>query len=167
MSDELKQHELTENFFDLLLYFALEMRGKDSPDLFYQGQGNILYALSERDGQSQKELAEGLSISAPSVTEFVNKLVKKGLVQKNHSKKDKRVTLINLTAAGKQVISEGHQSEISGWNLLSDADQDKLAKLFQTIIAGMAAKYNGPNDKQRLASMRQSFLAMVTKGKEK
>ncbi len=49
------------------------------------------------------EIAEALSVTVPTVTVCVNKLVKKGYVTKNRSEKDARIAIIELTPAGKKM----------------------------------------------------------------
>lgn len=83
MRDHLTQHQLTEKFYELTMLFELEARQANQPALARQGQGNILLALGQEDHLPQKELVNRLQISAPSTTEFVNKLISKGLVTKS------------------------------------------------------------------------------------
>lgn len=159
MTDRLTQHELTEKFFDLTLLFELEMQQKTSAPLLYQGQGNILMALGEQDGQSQKALSQRLKISAPSTTEFVSKLVKKGLVKKQRSEKDKRVTLISLTDAGRKSLQTVDQADISAWQLLTESQQKQFGQLMDTLITKLTAQYSDPESKQQLAGLRRRFVS--------
>ncbi|WP_040471866.1 MarR family winged helix-turn-helix transcriptional regulator [Lentilactobacillus kisonensis] len=161
MSGQLAQHELTEKFFDLSLLFALDMQGKDNPSLLFQGQGNILLALDEKASMSQRELAEKLQISPPTITEFVNKLVKKDLVTKTRSQKDKRVVIVSLTGAGKHAVAAVDHSDLSGWQYLSPQQQAQMATLMEIIIHGLTQKYSDPTSKQILASMRRQFFKLV------
>lgn len=162
MADEITTHHLTEKFFDLTMLFNLEMQEKDGTPFLYQGQGNILMALGKQDGLSQRQLAEQLDISAPSVTEFVNKLVKKGLVTKTRSAKDKRVFLIHLTAAGRQSQQQVTGADIAEWDLLTPQQQTEFAKMLDILISGVQSKYNDDASKQALASLRRHFLARAS-----
>ena len=49
------------------------------------------------------EIAEVLSVTVPTVTVCVNKLVKKGYVTKTKSEKDARIAIIELTAEGQKM----------------------------------------------------------------
>lgn len=158
MADELTTHMLTEKFFNLTMYFTLEMQQKAGSQLLYQGQGNVLMALGEQDGLTLKELTTKLQIAAPSTTEFVNKLVKKGLVSKTRSEKDKRKMIVRLTAAGRESLSEVDQADISEWQLLSESEQQQFAALMDQLIAGLASKYSDPTSKQQLANLKQHFI---------
>lgn len=67
----------------------------------FQGQGKILLALSDNDDLSQKDLVERLNMTPQSVAEFVRKLESRGLVSRQKSITDKRVTIVSLTENGR------------------------------------------------------------------
>ncbi|AEV95911.1 MarR family winged helix-turn-helix transcriptional regulator [Pediococcus claussenii] len=161
MNQHLSQHKLTEKFFSLSMLFNLEMMGKGDVPMLYQGQGNILMALGEQDGLSQKQLADKLSISSPSVNEFVNKLVKKQMVKKVHSKKDRRVVQIFLTDQGRLSLKQVEKEDLSGWSFLSAEQQTEFGELLDVLLKGLTDRYSDPKSKQQLASLRQQFLKRV------
>ncbi|KLD59331.1 hypothetical protein WP50_19290, partial [Lactiplantibacillus plantarum] len=74
-----------------------------------EGQGKILLALADEDHLSQKQLASRLGMSPQSTSEFVYKLVNRQLVTLSKSTKDRRVNLVNLTAAGRKEIASAAQ----------------------------------------------------------
>lgn len=163
MSNQITEHHLTEKFFNLTMLFELEMQQKDGSPFLYQGQGNILMALGKEDGLSQKQLAERLGISAPSVTEFVNKLVSKGLVTKTRSTTDKRIFKINLTAAGRQTQSQVTNADISEWDLLTPDQQQVFGHLLDLLITGLQEKYDDDASKKALASLQRQFISRAIK----
>lgn len=65
-------------------------------------------AKDEEQGRSISELASDLKITLPSVTVAVNKLTKKGYVEKVRSAQDGRQVFVKLTRQGHKVNS-GHQ----------------------------------------------------------
>jgi DNA-binding MarR family transcriptional regulator len=66
---------------------------------------HMLEAVGENgdDGMPLYELAQALGLSAPTVTVAINKLQKKGYVEKSKSEKDKRSVTVALTRAGKKM----------------------------------------------------------------
>lgn len=100
---------------------------------FFQGQGKILLALSQKDGLSQKELATNLDLTAQSTAEFVNKLVKKDLVTKEKSDKDRRMTVIHLTDLGRQKIDTESSKIPDFLKVLSDEELDQLTHILTKI----------------------------------
>ncbi len=79
------------------------------PRITVEGQGKILLALADEDHLSQKQLASRLGMSPQSTSEFVYKLVNRQLVTLSKSTKDRRVNLVNLTAAGRKEIASAAQ----------------------------------------------------------
>lgn len=65
-------------------------------------------AKGQEEGKTISELSEMQSISLPSVTLAINKLVKKGYVIKNKSPQDGRVVNVTLTKRG-QKVNNVHQ----------------------------------------------------------
>ena len=65
-------------------------------------------AKGQEEGKTISELSEMQSISLPSVTLAINKLVKKGYVIKSKSPQDGRVVNVTLTKRG-QKVNNVHQ----------------------------------------------------------
>jgi DNA-binding MarR family transcriptional regulator len=72
----------------------------------FPGQPPLLFALTRKDGQSQKELAEQLHIQPATITVMLNRMVKTGLVERRTDDKDQRVSRVFLTEKGKLAQSE-------------------------------------------------------------
>lgn len=69
-----------------------------------KSQSMILFQL-DRDGRiSQKELAEKLNVSAPSVTSMIQKMEKAGYIVRNVDEKDQRMMRLDLSEKGKACI---------------------------------------------------------------
>jgi len=62
-----------------------------------KSQSMILFQL-HRDGRiSQKELAQKLNVSAPSITSMIQKMEKSGYIVRNVDEKDQRMMRLDLT----------------------------------------------------------------------
>lgn len=61
---------------------------------------HLLEAIGNREGLTISEISEQMGISLPSVTAAINKLVKKGYVEKTRSQVDGRVVHVTLTKMG-------------------------------------------------------------------
>jgi DNA-binding MarR family transcriptional regulator len=70
----------------------------------YRGQAPILLILSERNGLTQKEIAEELKIKPSTVTLILRRMRKRGLISSVRDERDKRYTKIYLTEEGKKFI---------------------------------------------------------------
>ncbi|MFS0892002.1 MarR family winged helix-turn-helix transcriptional regulator [Peribacillus frigoritolerans] len=69
----------------------------------HAGQDNLLCKLWRKDGLTQVELCDRLNCEAPTVTNMVKALEKKGLIIRQKDPNDKRISRIYLTDAGKQI----------------------------------------------------------------
>lgn len=69
----------------------------------YVGQPPILKYLSEHNDATQKEIAEFLHISPPSVATSLKRMEESGLVVRLENKKDARRNTVKLTKKGKEL----------------------------------------------------------------
>ncbi|PRS35501.1 MarR family transcriptional regulator [Bacillus sp. NMCC4] len=67
------------------------------------GQDNLLCKLWREDGLTQIELCNKLNCEAPTVTNMVKALEKKGLIIRRKDCTDKRITRIFLTDTGRNL----------------------------------------------------------------
>jgi len=67
-------------------------------------QWAVLVRLSEQDGLNMTELGNLLYFDKPTTTGVVNRLVKKKYVKKVKNRKDRRVTHVFITDAGKDAM---------------------------------------------------------------
>ena len=72
------------------------------------GQAGILVILQMMGPMSQRELADRVHITPPSVNVDVQKLEKLGYVRKEQDEKDQRMTKIHLTDSGEKTIENMH-----------------------------------------------------------
>ncbi len=70
----------------------------------YFGQPPILKYLNEHKNATQKEIANHLHISAPSVATSLKRMEESGLVTRLESKEDARKNVLKLTKKGKELI---------------------------------------------------------------
>ena len=70
----------------------------------YVGQPPILKYLSEHNDATQKEIAEFLHVSPPSVATSLKRMEESGLVVRLENKKDARRNSIKLTKKGKELV---------------------------------------------------------------
>ena len=91
---------------------------------------NVLTMLETDGPQSMSHLAEALDVSVASMTGIVDRMVKRGLVERRHEEKDRRVVLVSPTDAGLNVFREIDQRRRSGLGkLLERLDDAELEGL--------------------------------------
>ncbi|MBC7299981.1 MAG: MarR family transcriptional regulator [Nocardia sp.] len=106
-------------------------------------QGKTLTAL-RRGPVAMRALAETLGCDASNVTGIINRLEKRGLVRREASAADRRVTTLVITAEGERVtdaIRAKMRATRDGLNELSAQDRDRLYTLLERVfVAHLAAR---------------------------
>lgn len=67
-----------------------------------RGQATVLCVVARRDGMTQSEIAEQLSVQGATVTTMLQKLEEAGLVVRRRDPDDNRLVRVYLTEAGLQ-----------------------------------------------------------------
>lgn len=96
---------------DTLRLRVWEERGLTLPQL------RILFYVRAHPGATTNMLAKLLSLTAPTVSGLVDKLVRAGLVARGQHPDDRRIIPLLLTATGHEVVSEirqGNQAYLLG-----------------------------------------------------
>jgi DNA-binding MarR family transcriptional regulator len=105
----------------------------------FGGQIFVLFALWERDGQSQAEIAERLNVSAPAVNKMVRSLSEADLVTTERSSADARITAVRLTDFGRKIRETvellWQEAESRFAEPLSPAERLMLAEILGKIRA--------------------------------
>lgn len=123
----------------------LSSRASESSVGLSAAQLFVLQRLAERDGLSISELASETLTHQSSVSVVVAKLVARRLVRRAISTRDRRRTILSLTAKGRRVLAGAPEPMqvrlISALAELSDADVARLARLLArwTAAAGIDA----------------------------
>ena len=104
----------------------------------------ILVLLQEYQELSLQEIAKKLGITKASTTTLISSLVNKQLISKRNDKKDKRITLVSLTSAGTDLLTETLKQH-SLWiekitNNLSDNDVAIFKKVLSQIYENVLTK---------------------------
>jgi DNA-binding MarR family transcriptional regulator len=105
------------------------MRGREThhPGELSYAQYGLLFALSDGEPRSSRELALAADVSPATAAEMLDSLAASGLVERTRSHDDKRIVLTSLTQRGKAVIEERHARYEPRWRAaLAGFTQDEL-----------------------------------------
>lgn len=81
------------------------------------------------------ELAEVLNITLPSVTVAINKLMKKGYVEKVRGEEDGRIVYVSLTRQGRRIDSAHryfHESMVR--SIIRDMTESEMQALYKGVM---------------------------------
>jgi DNA-binding MarR family transcriptional regulator len=83
---------------------------------------NVLALLEGHGPLAMSKLAEALDISVASMTGIIDRMEKRGLVERRHDLEDRRVVLVHPAAGGRQLFSD-----------IDDRRRHGLAKLLDSL----------------------------------
>jgi len=108
-----------------------------------ENQFGVLEALLHLGPLNQGELAKKLLRSAGNMTMVIDNLEKRGLVRREPGVEDRRVNVVHLTDAGRELIARifpGHVHAIlREMGVLTPAEQDELGRLCRKLGRGLGA----------------------------
>lgn len=113
----------------------------------HQGEFDVIATL-RRSGHpyamTPTELHEGLMLSSGAMTSRLDRLERKGLIERVPSPNDRRSTLVRLTPAGLALIDKmlplHVANEQQALSSLTQKEQGQLDALLAKLIVGLAAK---------------------------
>ncbi len=112
-----------------------------------RGSGRILEALSEKEGRSQKDLAEKLDIRPQSVSEAVGRMEEEGWILRRPDPGDGRGVLVFLTEKGarrrEEVRREKEALAKRFFAVLNQSEKETLFSLLQKINGAFDAGKGG------------------------
>ncbi len=105
-------------------------------------QMGCLRALAQNDGMSQKDLAELLHLSRPSITTMLNAIEGQGVISRRTDAQDRRLTRVYLTRKGREIEHEMHTGVAYYINhtvgALSADEQKSLERLLTRLADNIA-----------------------------
>jgi len=122
-------------FFTTSRLIYKQSKGKDRPDFFSFLQLETLGYVKDNKKPLMKEVAGFLSITSPSVTPLINRLVKLGMLERCFDKNDRRAIRLSLTSKGQKALSKEFKKVSAQMRKtlmeLSSKEQKNLVEIFQ------------------------------------
>ena len=102
---------------------------------------HVLTALETEGPLAMKRLAELMDVSDASATGIVDRMEKRGLVERRHGTEDRRVVLVHPTAAGATIFTDiaAHRRGMLQ-QVLAELTEDEMASLLVGMRAIHAAR---------------------------
>lgn len=101
---------------------------------------NVVSLLEAEGPQSMSQIAQALDVSDASATGIVDRMERRGLVERQHATDDRRLVLVHITDAGSAVFSSlraKRREHLS--RLLNELTDDELAAMLTGLRAMRAA----------------------------
>lgn len=104
----------------------------------------ILHEVAHEGEVSVGEVAKAISLSQGTVTGILERMEKKGLVNRRRSNSDRRRVLVKTTATGKQLLESApplmQEAFVERFSGLQDWEQTMILSSLQRLITIMDAK---------------------------
>lgn len=112
------------------------------------GQLPVFFALAAGDALTQKQLAKTASIEQPTMAATLSRMERNGLIERQPDPRDRRSSLITLTAEGRKKVDEVmaatravNEEALSG---LQTEERDAYLHGLRTIIATLGGTEDEP-----------------------
>jgi DNA-binding MarR family transcriptional regulator len=104
------QKEVLKHFREIYIQAKSELKDNVKKTGLSGSQLWIMQQIYNFSGISNSELAKNLTLHVSTCSILVNKLIKKGLVEKTRSPTDERRIVLTITSKGKQLMSKAPKS---------------------------------------------------------
>lgn len=132
-----KPHEAVRALQDILLYISNDTSGTWMGLDVTMPQMKVLMLLRENGALRVGVLARHLTVSTPTITGIVDRLVRQELVRREDDPTDRRVVLNVLTKRGEELMdrlrNRGDVELSRVINTLSSQEQDDLTRLLTRV----------------------------------
>ncbi len=109
----------------------------------YYGQPPILKFISENKNVTQKEIADFLHVSAPSIATSLKRMEESGLVVRVENKKDARRNSVKLTKKGKELVEYADNLFLRiddvAYNGFTEEEMDTLIRFLERMNNNLKA----------------------------
>jgi DNA-binding MarR family transcriptional regulator len=102
---------------------------------------NVLTALEAEGPLSMRRLAEAMDVSDASATGIVDRMEKRGLVERRHGTGDRRMVLVQATGAGEQIFRDmaAHRRIVLS-KVMAELNEEEMTALLVGMRAIHAAR---------------------------
>lgn len=132
----------TDDYLLYLLARASEVVSREfhdslRPDGISVPYWRVLATLSDRDGMTIGELADIVLMQQPTLTKVIDRMMRDGLVTREHDSDDRRRVLVRISSVGRKKVGnllararQHEQSVLDGY----DGDAERLKDVLRSLI---------------------------------
>ncbi|MGI6736137.1 MAG: nitronate monooxygenase [Anaerovoracaceae bacterium] len=119
-----KIRELLDKIYNVTLRYEQQAAAQIDNGALSMSELRTLEAIGPRESRTMSQVSWALNIRISTLTTAINKLVKKGYVERYRIPEDRRVVMIKLTAEGNRVVQE-YRKLTNGIIIEAVADMDE------------------------------------------
>lgn len=104
-------------------------------------QYTILSLVDRHEGISSAELSRRFFVTAQTMNEIINGMVKRGLLSRKEDADNKRILRLKLTARGRKTLKDcdaiADEIEQSAFDWMAGAEQERLRESLRALTRGL------------------------------
>ncbi len=100
---------------------------------FTHAQWGIIHELMKRESTTTKELSDVFGLTKSAITQQVNSLEKKGVLERNKNPEDHREQIITITDKFKDKTKDLHKTMIKKMAIIFEVLDDKELDVFEKL----------------------------------
>ncbi|MGW8369321.1 MAG: MarR family winged helix-turn-helix transcriptional regulator, partial [Gammaproteobacteria bacterium] len=101
-------------------------------------QYTVLKCAAAVDGASQADLVDGTGIDRSTLADIVRRLVQRGFIERERTRRDARMYAVHVTESGRQLLAETEHSTTAAeqtlLNAVEPADREAFLRSLRSII---------------------------------
>ena len=101
------------------------------------GQAQILFVLDQSGGLSQRELAEYLNLTPPSITAAIQKMERLGYIQRKPDEKDQRIMRLSLTEKSRECLEYIRDVQREMDRILQKGLSEEEVKILKKLLSSI------------------------------
>ena len=133
------EQNLSEELYNLLAELLNRKLNRTVLDSIRGEYGVLRYLLYVEDHASAGRLSEQLHVVPGRITDTLNSLERKSLIERHSDPKDRRRVLVSITDAGReqaiQMMTRIHREYEGMFQILGREDTEELIRLLKIVLA--------------------------------
>lgn len=135
--------KLTHDLDKISLMRRIFVQRTAARDGIYLGQGPALEYIRRHPGCTQKDVADFIKVSPPSVAVMVKRMVRDGVIEKTPDESDMRQNRLTITTRGEELSDHCHQmfeqTDEKIYAGFSDEELQQLSSYLERLIDNLAS----------------------------
>jgi DNA-binding MarR family transcriptional regulator len=135
MSDDDARRDVLFVLHDVARLIRVEADKRARAHGMTRAQWVILVRVERQPGLSQKELAEVMEVEPITVARLIDRMERRGIVERRPDPKDRRVWRLHLCPSATPLLGELHEARTALARMITgDLDMDAIEQLTETLM---------------------------------
>jgi DNA-binding MarR family transcriptional regulator len=169
MSDDDARRDVLFLLHDVARLIRVEADKRARAHGMTRAQWVILVRVERQPGLSQKELAEVMEVEPITVARLIDRMERRGIVERRPDPKDRRVWRLHLRPAAQPLLAELNVARTALARMVTSAlDLEAIEQLFDTLMTMKASLTHEPRPSRRSqgAADPSQIAAMAASARE-